>query len=440
MAMAHHEDIKAHHDDGQDAIDQGAVNDEVNIVEAVPQDGQPSEEWEKGERDGREQGEGRIQGAFHRPMWEEGVEQVVAHKHGDRESGGIREPLELLALVATRVAQTQQQGGCGDKGEQQEQEGKDRPEDPTGWGERLDAQRIRNSDGDIQQVVGQRPRRDGGQEAPPANQPDRAHRHRLPAARQQPPGGIEEWQEDDEEARRQDPAPVLDPAERQPGRERVGRQDQRHDRIVAAEAVEEHGQANRAVEPANAARFGARDDERAQGCEGQEADQPEDVADHVGKEVLQQQDRAGPRADPWEISHDVPVDPQREAARDEQDGDPHTAQANRLAARWALASSPARGNQSARRRKALVPLVTRAVSAASASGIASRCVIRMRSVALGEAALTSHHGIRQCASASKRSRPTRCEDGMGAPTHPILVAVGRVSDAPPPARLLVSAR
>ena len=46
--------IEADDDGGERAIDQRAIDDEVNVVEAILQDGEPSSEREKGERDGGE--------------------------------------------------------------------------------------------------------------------------------------------------------------------------------------------------------------------------------------------------------------------------------------------------------------------------------------------------------------------------------------------------
>jgi hypothetical protein len=81
---------------GDQPVDHGAVDQPVDLVEAVAQDRHPGRDWQERHHHGEQQVGERVR------------EPVAEHEQG-QQSAGVGEPFELEALVASRAAEPDHQ-------------------------------------------------------------------------------------------------------------------------------------------------------------------------------------------------------------------------------------------------------------------------------------------------------------------------------------------
>ena len=185
---------------GQRGVDQRAVDDDVDVVEPVLEDGHGDRDGQRGEGDDDE----------HEPEQRrvEPERQRVRELADDEQGGGVREPLELLALVAPRAAQA----GEDRHGRGQEREpGHDRRDAEHGLQRRLgslDPERVAHRPVAVHRAGEERLRDRGDARG------DRCHdRQPAPAPRLQAAVGEDE-QQDRHQPEHEDVQPGAEPRHR----------------------------------------------------------------------------------------------------------------------------------------------------------------------------------------------------------------------------------
>ena len=187
--VAHHEHIDAHHADGQGAVDERAVNQNVDIIQTVSEDG-----------DAR-----RDRNAYRRQIEERSGRAVIENDQDgdhDKQEGSypcpIGEPLELLPFVPSRSSESENhRDDTGDHGREQGQRNHS-GQQVKQLRESRDADRI----GDIRQawigLVGVGGREQSG-ERPDDQQPTNEPREHAPSRRRESPI----WEEEQQEGKQQ---------------------------------------------------------------------------------------------------------------------------------------------------------------------------------------------------------------------------------------------
>src|SRR5439155_12451706 len=105
--------INAGEDGGQEDVDHGAIDDQIDVVEAVAKDRDPDCHGQRRHRKGREE--------LGRPN--ERRREARRRLDEEREENkrtGEREPLELLALIGVRTTQSIEERGGADHDEDEE--------------------------------------------------------------------------------------------------------------------------------------------------------------------------------------------------------------------------------------------------------------------------------------------------------------------------------
>ena len=188
-----------HGDDayGQTAVDERPVDQQVDVVEPVAEDGDAN-----GQRKAHDAEKDERVGDTFRP---ERADDRGRHQQRDGHPGGIREPLDLLTLDAFRATEPEDdRHRCSDDGA----EGKDRAKSQDVDQEVVDAVRVL----DLPAVQHSGGGGLGEGECCDADAPDPAHD--TPATRQQTPVGEVQRDEHERNEHGRDPRPI-----REPGRE-----------------------------------------------------------------------------------------------------------------------------------------------------------------------------------------------------------------------------
>ena len=111
--------INAGEDGGQEDVDHGAIDDQIDVVEAVAKDRDPDCHGQRRHRQGREE--------LGRPNERRReARRRLDEEREENERAGEREPLELLALVGVRTTQAIEERGGADHDEDEEKGLEDR--------------------------------------------------------------------------------------------------------------------------------------------------------------------------------------------------------------------------------------------------------------------------------------------------------------------------